>query len=94
MLFLQGCLGKLKNGFASNFLSTGAGVVAMFIIQVWNIWTYVLSLAESVGLRGFRKAARQDFNKVGEEMYNFQLKINKQVALQSSPTPSLYHVAS
>uniref|UniRef100_H3BXZ1 Tetraspanin n=1 Tax=Tetraodon nigroviridis TaxID=99883 RepID=H3BXZ1_TETNG len=35
----EGCLGKLKNWFASNFLSTGAGVVTMFIIQVWNVWS-------------------------------------------------------
>ncbi len=30
----QGCLVKLQNWFARNFLSTGAGVVTMFIIQV------------------------------------------------------------
>ncbi|XP_029685571.1 leukocyte surface antigen CD53-like isoform X2 [Takifugu rubripes] len=29
----EGCFGKLKNWFASNFQSTGAGVVTLFIIQ-------------------------------------------------------------
>ncbi|KAM7018850.1 leukocyte surface antigen CD53-like [Tautogolabrus adspersus] len=29
----EGCVDKLKNWFASNYLSTGAGVVTMFIIQ-------------------------------------------------------------
>lgn len=85
MLFLQGCLGKLKNWFASNFLSTGAGVVTMFIIQVQNIWRCFLSSAEfnteintgtrqQTGVATLKK--RQDFNKVGEEMYNFQLKMS------------------
>ncbi|CAJ1068756.1 leukocyte surface antigen CD53-like isoform X1 [Xyrichtys novacula] len=30
----EGCVDKLKNWFAGNYLSTGAGVVTMFIIQV------------------------------------------------------------
>lgn len=32
----QGCLEKLRNWFAGNYVSTGAGVVTMFIIQVGN----------------------------------------------------------
>lgn len=33
----QGCLLKLRTWFARNYLSTGAGVVTMFIIQVQYI---------------------------------------------------------
>lgn len=33
----QGCLHKLRDWFARNYLSTGAGVVTMFIIQVQYI---------------------------------------------------------